>query len=128
MAYVTVIVMLALVEYLYFGVAVGGARGRFGVSAPAVSGNEVFERYYRAHQNTLEQLVIFVPAMFGAAYYVHELLAVAAGVTFLVGRAWYFRAYISAPDKRGGGMILTIVANVTLLITTIVGALLVGLS
>ncbi|NOX50733.1 MAG: MAPEG family protein [Gammaproteobacteria bacterium] len=128
MAYVTVIVMLALVEYLYFGVAVGGARGRHGVAAPAVSGNELFERFYRAHQNTLEQLVVFIPAMFGAAYYVHELLAVAAGVTFLVGRAWYFRAYISTPAKRAGGMILTMLANVTLVIATIVGALRVGLS
>lgn len=127
MAYVTVIVMLALVEYLFFGVAVGGARGRHGVAAPAVTGNEVFERFYRAHQNTLEQLVVFVPAMFAAAYYVHELLAVSAGVAFLVGRAWYFRAYISAPDKRTGGMILTMVANVTLVVATLVAALRVAL-
>ena len=39
MAYVTIIAMLALIEYLYFGVQVGGARGRTGVQAPAVSGH-----------------------------------------------------------------------------------------
>ena len=34
MAYVTVIAMLALIEYLYFGIQVGAARGRAGIEAP----------------------------------------------------------------------------------------------
>ena len=33
MAYVTVIAMLALIEYLYFGIQVGAARGRAGIEA-----------------------------------------------------------------------------------------------
>ena len=48
MAYVTIIAMLALIEYLYFGVQVGGARGRTGVQAPAVTGDPDFEELHGA--------------------------------------------------------------------------------
>ena len=123
MAYVTVIAMLALIEYLYFGVQVGGARGRTGVQAPAVSGDPAFERVYRAHQNTLEQLIIFIPALYATAYYAHELYAAAAGVAFLIGRALYFRTYSKDAEKRGPGMLITAAANIALIAGGLVGAL-----
>lgn len=122
MAYVTVVVMLTLIQYLYFGVAVGRARGRHGVSAPAISGDDTFERFHRAHQNTLEQLVVFIPASFCAAYYSNALIAAAIGIVFLLGRAYYFRSYISDPQTRGTGMIATMVANVILIGMALVGA------
>ena len=127
MAYATIIAMLALIEYLYFGAEVGRARSRTGVAAPAVSGDADFERVYRAHQNTLEQLVIFLPALFATAWFVSELLAVAAGVAFLIGRALYFRTYAVDAEKRGPGMLVTVAANVTLLLAGLVGALLAAL-
>ena len=124
MAYVTIIAMLALIEYQYFGIQVGGARGRSGVKAPAVTGDPEFERAFRAHQNTLEQLVIFLPALYAAGYYVSWLYAAAAGVTFLVGRMLYFRAYTRDAEKRGPGMIVTVAANAALVLAGIVGGLL----
>ncbi len=122
MAYVSVIVMLALLEYLYFGVAVGRARLRHGVDAPSVSGDEHFERFHRAHQNTLEQLVVFIPAVYAAAYYASALLAVGLGVVWLVARAHYFRGYIAEPTRRGIGMIATVVTSVLLIAAALVGA------
>ena len=50
MEYVVVVVMLALLQYTWFGIEVGRARGRFEVPAPAPTGNESFERFFRAHQ------------------------------------------------------------------------------
>ena len=126
MAAVTVIAMLALVQYLYFGVEVGRARGKTGVQAPAVTGDPYFERVFRAHYNTLEQLIIFLPAIYASGYFVHELFAVAAGFVFLVGRALYFRTYVGDPTKRGPGMLLTMLANLALVIGGLVGALLVA--
>ena len=123
MAYITIIVMLALVQYLYFGVAVGRARGRHGVDAPAVSGDENFERFFRAHQNTLEQLVVFVPAIYAAGFYANELYAVALGVVYLIARVHYFRSYIANPTGRGLGMIGTILASVGLIAAAMVGAM-----
>jgi hypothetical protein len=67
-------------QYLYFGGEVGRARGRSGLQAPAVTGDPHFERVFRAHYNTLEQLIVFLPALFAAGHFVHELYAVAAGV------------------------------------------------
>jgi len=63
MEFVAFVIALALLEFAVFGMLVGWARGKYGVAAPAVSGHPVFERYFRVHQNTLEQLVAFVPAM-----------------------------------------------------------------
>lgn len=122
MAYVTVIVMLALMEYLYFGVAVGRARTRHGVNAPAISGDEDFERFHRAHQNTLEQLIVFIPAIYAAAFYANEVFAAVVGVAFLVGRADYFRSYISEPTSRGRGMVVTMLASVVLIAAALIGA------
>ena len=124
MAYVTIIAMLALIEYQIFGIQVGAARSRGKVEAPAVTGDPAFERTFRAHQNTLEQLIIFLPALYGAAVFVGELYAVGAGVVFLVGRAMYFRAYSKDAAKRGPGMMVTMLGNVALLLGALIGALL----
>ena len=122
MAFVTVIVMLALVEYMYFAVAVGRARVRHGVEAPSVTGDENFERFFRAHQNTMEQLVVFVPAIYAAAYYANELAAVALGVVFLISRVLYFRSYIADPTKRGPGMLGSMGTLIILIAMALVGA------
>jgi hypothetical protein len=124
MAYVTIIAMLALIEYFYFGAEVGRARVRTGIEAPAITGDPSFERVYRAHQNTLEQLVVFLPALFASGYFVGEIYAVAAGVVFLIGRAIYFRSYTAAAEKRGIGFGITALANIALVLGGLVGALL----
>jgi len=102
MALVTAVVMLALIEYFIFSLQVGSARGRFGVDAPATTGNVEFERYYRAAANTGEQLLMFIPGMYAFGYYVHPTGAAAAGLLFIAARALYFRTYVAdaANDRR----------------------------
>ena len=124
MAATTAIAMLALIQYLFFVVMVGRARGRAGLPAPAVTGDEDFERAFRVQQNTLEQLIVFLPALFATAWFSWPLLAVALGVLFLVGRTLYFRGYVRDPATRGPGMLLTFGANLALLVAALVGALL----
>ena len=63
MAYVDIVTALALLQFVVFGAQVARARGRYGVRAPAVTGHEVFERYFRVQQNTLEQLILFLPGL-----------------------------------------------------------------
>ncbi len=123
MEYVTIIAMLSLVEFMAFGGAVGKSRVKSGISAPAVTGDESFERYYRVHQNTLEQLIVFIPALFAFGYYVNDLAAVAIGAIFLIGRAIYFRAYTADPDSRGLGFMLSFVPNLVLTFGGIIGAM-----
>jgi uncharacterized membrane protein YecN with MAPEG domain len=123
MALVTLVAVIALAEYMFFTVQVGRARGRTGVSAPAVSGVEEFERYFRVQQNTVEQLVIFLPALFAAGWFASSMFATIVGVAFIVGRGLYYMNYTQDPDKRGVGMIITFGANVALLLGAFAGAL-----
>jgi len=123
MPLVHLVIALALVEFFLFGVAVARARARYNILAPATTGNEVFERYFRVQMNTLEQLIIFVPSVLLFARYVNVYVAAALGVVFLIGRALYFQGYVKAPQARHVGFILTAVANLALLIGAIIGAI-----
>lgn len=123
MAYVTIIAMLALVEFSIFGFQVGRARVKYGVEAPATSGHEVFDRVFRVQQNTLEQLVVFLPGLYAFATFVSELWAVALGVVYLIGRAVYFRAYVANPSSRTIGFLLSFLPCQILILGAIVGAL-----
>ena len=119
MEYVAAVVMLALLQYTWFTIEVGRARGRFEVPAPATSGNENFERFFRAHQNTTEQLVVFLPAIFACAYLVNETLAAAMGLLFVVGRLMYFRGYTNPEKSRSLGFGLGLIANAVLILATL---------
>jgi len=122
MEYPTIIAMLAIIQFLVFGILVGKARGRTGIAAPATSGNEEFERYFRVHQNTLEQLVMFLPAMYAFAVYVDSLWAAGLGVVYLIGRLIYLKSYTSDPASRGLGFMLTFVPTAIMVLGGIIGA------
>ncbi|SDU10810.1 Uncharacterized membrane protein YecN, MAPEG domain [Pseudomonas pohangensis] len=123
MNYVHLIAVLAIVQFMYFAILVGKAREQYGVKAPAISGNEMFERAFRVQMNTLEQLVCFLPALLIAAVYWPQPYVAALGVVYLVGRALYRRAYVADPAKRGTGFMLTFIPTLLLLIASLVGAL-----
>jgi len=84
---------------------------------------ENFERAYRVQMNTLEQLIIFLPALLIAGHYVPGLWVSALGVAYLVGRMLYGRAYVRDPASRGPGFIIAMVANVLLLLTGLLAIL-----
>ena len=122
MELVAVVTVLALIEYMVLGIQVGQARGRYGIEAPATTGHPIFERHFRVHQNTLEQLVVFVPALWLFARYVSAPVAAGLGVLFIVARLLYARGYVADPKKREAGSILTAVATSVLLLGGLIGA------
>jgi glutathione S-transferase len=119
--YVAIIILLALVQYLWFSVRVGAARPKYGVNAPSTSGNEAWERLYRVQQNTLEQLVVFLPALVLFGLYLSARWALLPGLLYLIGRQLYSHEYIKKPESRGPGMGLTLLASAALLIGAAVG-------
>jgi glutathione S-transferase len=121
---VAIVLTLALLEYFVFGVLVGRARGQYGVEAPATTGHPIFERYHRVHQNTLEQLAIFVPALWLFGVYVSPGVAALLGLVFIAGRIVYLRGYVEDPKKRSTGTLITLLAQAALLLGGGVGALL----
>jgi glutathione S-transferase len=122
MIYVHLIITLALIEFLYFGFAVGRARERYAVKAPATSGNEMFERYFRVQMNTLEQLIVFIPSLVIFAHYADARIAAALGLIFVIGRALYFRAYTRDPGSRTLGFALSSIPSLILLVGALIGA------
>ena len=123
MPLVHLVIGLALVEFFLFGWAVARARARYHVPAPATSGHEVFDRYFRVQMNTLEQLVVFIPAVLLFARYVNAYAAAALGVLFIIGRWVYFQGYVKSPQDRHVGFVLTACANVPLVSGAIIGSI-----
>ena len=122
MELVAVVIVLALLEFVAFGALVGRARGRYGVKAPATGGHEIFDRYFRVHYNTMEMLVVFVPAIWLFGLYVSPGWGALLGAVFIVGRILYLRGYVADPSKREFGFGLSVLPVVILLVGALVGA------
>jgi glutathione S-transferase len=121
MEHVYLVILLALIEYMVFGGLVARARVRYGIAAPAITGSEPFERTFRVQQNTLEGLVIFVPALWVFGAYVNPAAAAVLGLIGIVGRAIYAKSYIEAAEKRGLGAGICGIVNVILVLGGLVG-------
>jgi len=124
MAVVHIVIALALIQFFVFGGLVGRARVKYQVEAPAITGHPVFERYYRVHYNTMEQLVSFVPGMLLFATYVSATGAALLGLLFLAGRIVYLRSYVADPARRGAGFGISVLPIMILLLGGLGGALL----
>ncbi|HEX3846598.1 MAG TPA: MAPEG family protein [Steroidobacteraceae bacterium] len=122
MAYDDIVTALAILQFIIFGYKVGRARVRFGVKAPATGGNEVFERHFRVQQNTLEQLVVFLPSLYLFSHTLSPLWGAALGVVYLVGREIFAFTYVREPAKREVGFMLSFLPSVILLLGGLYGA------
>jgi len=122
MELVDIVIALALLQFVFFVLRVGAARGKYQVPAPATSGHEVFERYFRVQMNTLEQLVVFVPSILLFGTYIHAVWAAGIGVVYLIGRFLYYFGYVADPKKRALGFALTFLPTMVLLLGGLGGA------
>ena len=116
--------VITLLTVLLLSIAmslVSAARGKYKVPAPAVTGDPGFERTFRAHQNTLEQTVMFLPALWIASLYGNAQWAAWAGYAWLLMRAWYLQAYVSEGGRRGTPFTGAILAWVALWIIALAG-------
>lgn len=123
MNWVALIVLLALIEYFVFGGLVGRARGKYAVAAPAVTGHPLFERYFRVHQNSLEQLIAFIPAVWLFGLYVSARWAAIVGAIFVAARILYAVGYVAAPERREAGALLTFLTEIVLVIGALIGVI-----
>ena len=122
MPYVAIVTVVALLQFFWFGWQMDMARDKYNITAPAVSGNEIFERVFRVHMNTLEQLMVFLPALWIFASYISPLWAAGIGAVFIVGRALYARSYVKDPKSRSAGFALTALPELALLIGILIWA------
>jgi glutathione S-transferase len=123
MSLVHIVVGLALAQFLFFCMAVGKARGTYKIAAPATTGNEMFERYFRVQMNTLEMLVVFLPSILLFGQYLGAYVAFALGLLYLIGRMIYFTSYVKDPKSRSLGYGLSALPVVILLAGALFGAI-----
>jgi glutathione S-transferase len=120
--WVNLVTLLAVLEFFAFGFLVGRARAKYGIKAPATFGHEMFDRYFRVHYNTLELMIMFVPALWIAAMYWNPLWMAAIGAVYLVGRILYLYGYVAEPKQRSTGFGLSIVPIAILVLAALAGA------
>jgi len=120
--YVHIVTALAVLQFVVFGFKVGASRERYGIKAPATTGNETFERLFRIQMNTLEQLIVFLPGLYLYSRYFSPLVAAALGVVYLLGREIYAFTYVRDPAKRSAGFGLTFLPIVILIVGGLIGA------
>jgi glutathione S-transferase len=115
------VTLLALALYMATLMNTGRQRRRCDVRAPAVTGPPEFERAFRVQQNTLEQLILFLPALWLFAYYASPRWGGLIGLVWLAGRAYYAYCYYRDPETRGAGFVVSFISAVVLWLGALIG-------
>lgn len=121
--YPSLVTLLSLLVYMAFVGLVGRARGKYNVPAPQTSGNDAFERVLRVQQNTAEQLLTFLPGLWIFSMVISPVWASLLGVVWIIGRIVYAMGYFQAAHKRSTGFAITSIANMSLLLGSLIGTL-----
>lgn len=122
MELIAIVTGLAVLQSFFFAFQVGKARVQHGVDAPAMTGAPDFDRAFRVHANTVEQLVVFLPGLWMFGYYVHELTGAIIGMLFIIGRFIYRNAYLSEPKRRAAGFGIGALSMAVLVLGGMIGA------
>ncbi|MGD0144345.1 MAG: MAPEG family protein [Rhizomicrobium sp.] len=118
-----IVTVLMLLVYVFMANRVGRWRAKYNIQAPATTGHPLFERAFRVHGNTVEQMFMFLPLLWLATYFFRGpvWLPAAFGLVFVVGRILFMQGYMKDPEKRLPGIMVGMLALLGLLILTIIG-------
>jgi glutathione S-transferase len=114
-----IIICLALIMYLWTLANVGRMRARHKIMPPTTTGHPEFERAFRVQQNTLEQLVIFLPSLWLFSCMVSALWGPVIGAVWILARILYALGYYKAVPQRMLGFAISLLANGVLLFGTL---------
>ncbi|MEA5577167.1 MAPEG family protein [Anabaena sp. UHCC 0451] len=120
----SLVTVLALIVYFVVTINVGRARFKYKIVPPETTGNPDFERVLRVQQNTLEQLILFLPALWLFSFYVSPIWASALGTTWIIGRIAYAWGYYQAAEKRGVGFGISSLSGIVLILGSLIGIIL----
>lgn len=115
------VTLLALLLYFVVTARCGSMRVRHRIEAPAVAGHPEYERALRVQQNTVEQLVFFLPALWLCALFLSPSGAAALGLVWVIGRALYAWTYWRDAARRTSGFLISLLAAVLLYAGAVAG-------
>lgn len=116
-----IVTVITLFIYMWMAVQVGKSRGKHDVPAPQNSGPDEFLRTLRVHENTVEGLLLFLPALWMFALIFGDLWAALVGLFYPLGRVIYAKGYYEAADKRSRGFMIGLISTAILLIGSLIG-------
>jgi glutathione S-transferase len=122
--WVMLVTVLALLVFFVVTINIGRSRVKFGIKPPQMTGDPEFERTIRVQQNMLEQMVMFLPAMWIFALVVSPVYAAGLGAVWVIGRIIYAWGYYQAAEKRGPGFGISSLATIVLLLGSLIGTVL----
>ncbi len=116
--------ILAVVLTMGLGGYVGYLRGKLKVPAPATTGHPLFEQGFRAHMNTIENLVLMLPLLWVASVFFGGQIPFWMGLTWVIGRIVFAVGYMQTdPRWREPGFGISFLALLGLLGLSILGVL-----
>ncbi|MEA5517391.1 MAPEG family protein [Limnoraphis robusta] len=117
----SLVTVIALLVYFVLTLNVGRARAKYKIMPPQMSGDPNFERVVRVQQNTLEQLVLFLPALWLFSEFISPTWGASLGAIWIIGRIVYAWGYYQAAEKRRLGFAIASLSLLTLLGGSLVG-------
>lgn len=113
--------VLTLILYFVLTANVGRARVKYKVPVPQTSGDPIFERVFRVQQNTLEQLILFLPSLWLFSLFVSPTWGAGIGGIWIIGRILYAWGYYQAAEKRTLGFGINSLSIIVLLLGALIG-------
>jgi len=117
----SLVTVVTLMLYLILTANVGRARAKYQVPVPQTSGDPDFERVFRVQQNTLEQLILFLPSLWMFCLFVSPIWGAGIGSLWIIGRILYAWGYYQAAEKRVIGFGINSFSILVLLVGSLVG-------
>lgn len=115
------VTLLAILISICLQINTGKVRGRTGIKPPAMSGDPALEAALRAEGNTVEQYVLFLPALWLAALYFQGWVPPIVGLVWCLGRVMYAVGYMNQPEKRYPGYMVSVLAALVLIVLAVIG-------
>ena len=115
--------LAVLITFLASG-RVSQMRMKHGIHGPATVGHPDFERAFRAHLNTVENMILYIPLLWMAAFFYGGQLPFWVGLVWIVGRGLYIIGYATNDTrKRGPGALLSYISRAGLAVLAVLGLL-----
>ena len=113
--------LVVLLTFLLAG-RVAYCRNRYKIEAPATTGNPNFERAFRTHVNTVEQIAMFLPTLWVASLFYGTEIPFYLGIVWVIGRVIYAVGYAQNNTQlRGPGALLSLACLVVLFVLSVMG-------
>ena len=114
--------LLALLVALWTAIRVAFTRGRVKIPPPATTGSPELECALRVQANTVEQFIIFLPALWLAALYFQGWIPGVLGLLWCLGRVLYGLGYTAEkPGAREPGFMLAMLSTLALIVLAGIG-------